>query len=78
MDAGSSFQGIVRATNDWTNSYVDATSAVLTEAQIIDLVADVAEFGDPDLIMTTVTLQNKYSSLLASQKRFMNTVDLKG
>ena len=78
VDAGSSFQGIVRATNDWTNSYVDATSAVLTEAQIIDLVADVAEFGDPDLIMTTVTLQNKYSSLLASQKRFMNTVDLKG
>lgn len=78
IDSGSSFQGISRATNDWTNSFVDATSAVLTEAQIVDLVSDVSEFGTPDLIMTTVTLRNKYSSLLASQKRFMNTVDLKG
>ena len=77
VSSGSSFQGITRATNDWTNSYVDATSATLTEAQIIDLVADVAEFGDPDLIMTTIDLQNKYASLLASQKRYMNTVDLK-
>ena len=78
VDAGSSFQGIARATNDWTNSYVDATSAVLTEAQIIDLISDISEFGDPDLIITTVALRNKYSSLLSAQKRYLNTVDLKG
>lgn len=76
--AGSSFQGIARATNDWTNSYVDSTSAVLTEAQIVDLISDISEFGDPDLIITTVALRNKYSSLLSAQKRYMNTVDLKG
>jgi len=78
VDAWSSFQGIPRATNDWANSYVDATSAILTEAQIVDLVSNVAEFGDTDLIITTVALRNKYSSLLQAQKRFMNTVDMKG
>lgn len=78
VDAGSSFQGIARATNDWTNSYVEATSAVLTEAHIVDLLTDIGEFGTTDLIITTTTLRNKYSTLLASQKRFMNTVDLKG
>lgn len=75
---GSSFQGIPRATNAWTNSYVDSSSAVLTEAQITDLVSSISEFGTPNLIITTVELRNKYASLLASQKRFMNTVDLKG
>lgn len=76
--AGSSFQGITRATNDWVNSYVDSTSAVLTEAQIIDLVTNISEFGDVDLIITTTTLRNKYSSLLSAQKRYLNTMDLKG
>lgn len=76
--SGSSFQGIVRSTNDWTNSYVDATSAVLTESHLIDLVSNIAEFGSPDLLMTTVTLRNKYQSLLAGQRRFMNSMDLQG
>jgi len=75
---GSSFQGIVRATNDWTNSYVDSTVAILTETQIVDMVSAIGEFGDTDLLITTVALRNKYSSLLTSQKRFMNTIDLKG
>jgi len=75
---GSTFQGIPRATNDWTNSYVDSTVAILTETQIVDLVSNIGEFGDTDLIITTVALRNKYSSLLTSQKRFMNTIDLKG
>jgi len=78
VDSGSSFQGIPRLTNDWTNSYVEASSAVLTEAHIIDLISYISEFGNPDLIITTVALRNKYSSLLSAQKRYMNTVDLKG
>ena len=78
VDSGSSFQWIVRSTNDWTNSIVDTSSAVLTEAMMIDTLSSISEFGDCDIIVTTPALRNKYASLLQSNKRYVNTVDLKG
>lgn len=75
---GWTFQGIARDTNDWVNCYVDSTSAILTEDQIINLITAVSEFGTPELLVTTPKLRNKYASLLQSQKRYSNTVDLKG
>jgi len=35
---GWTFQNIARDTNDWVNCYVDSTSAILTEDQIINLI----------------------------------------
>lgn len=78
VDSGSSFQWITRATNDWVNSYVDTSSAVLTEAMMISMLTDVNEFWTTDIIVTTPALRDKYASLLASNKRYVNTVDLKG
>jgi hypothetical protein len=75
--SGGSFQNIARATNDWVNSYVDATSAVLTEAQIIDAVTDASRTGNPDMIVTTPTLRNKYAALLGTQRQY-TTIDLGG
>ncbi|NDK08270.1 phage major capsid protein [Candidatus Gracilibacteria bacterium] len=77
-NAGSSFQGKLRSTNAWANSYVDSTSAVLTEAQIISMVTQATKYGDPDLIMTTPDLSNKYASLLSTNRRQVNTLDLAG
>lgn len=76
-DTGS-FQGIARSTNNWAKSTVNSTSAVLTEAMIIDMLSDINEFGDCDIIVTTPALRNKYASLLQAQRRQNNTVDLKG
>jgi len=77
LEPGSNFQGVPRATNDWANSYVDTTAAVLTEAMIINTLTIANEFGNVDLIITTPALRDKYASLLASQKRYPSTVDLK-
>lgn len=77
VDSGSSFQWIARATNDWTNSIVDTTSAVLTEAMIIDTISKIQEFWNTDIIVTTPALRNKYASLLNADRRFSNTIDLK-
>lgn len=78
VDSGSSFQWISRATNAWTNSYVEATATALTEAQILTMLMNASKYGNPDLILTTPTLYLKYGTLLTSQRRQVNTVDLSG
>lgn len=78
IDSGSSFQWISRATNAWTNSYVEATGAVLTEAQILSLLLNVSKYGNPDILLTTPELYLKYGSLLTANRRQVNTVELSG
>ncbi len=75
--AGSTVQNIARATNDWANAYVDTSSAVLTEAQMIAMITAASEYGNPDLIVTTPALRNKYASLLQGQRRYQ-TMNLEG
>lgn len=76
--SGIAFQTLSRATNDWVNTYVDTSAAQLTEAMIIDAVTNAAEFGNPQFIMTTPALRNRYAAILQGTKQTVNTVDYSG
>lgn len=71
----TTFQGITRATNNWVNSYADVTSEALSVADMTLAILS-ARGGSPDAAFANLTLYNKYSALLATQKRLVNTIEL--
>lgn len=77
-NAGSTVQGIARATNVWANSYVDSSSAQLLESHLVDAITSAYEFGNPQFIVTTPTLKNRYGAILQGIRRIVDKVDLGG
>ena len=85
MNQGNTIYGIDRATNGWFNPQVidhadagrpgDITEMVIQQA--IDL-SDIRAGGKPDYISVSHGVRRAYYELLASNKRHVNTVELKG
>lgn len=69
----SSFQNIVRATNDWVNAPVYKngwTRVTLTISRIREYVLKASKYGKPNLILMNSLLYDKYISLLEDKVRF--------
>lgn len=67
-------QGITRSSNPWANAFTDDSSAVLTEAQMINVYLKTLRNGGAKVILAGESLFSKYGQLLTSMKK---TSDLK-
>lgn len=75
IDDGSNvatIQGILRSANPWANAFCDNTTAVLTEAQMINIYLKTIKFGGAKVIFMGETMFSKYGQLLVSLKRTAN------
>jgi hypothetical protein len=74
----TNFQGIARATNDFTNAFVykPASYETLTIERMQEYYLKARKFGKPDLIRVNADLYAKYGALLVQNKRFVNTMQL--
>ena len=68
------FQNITRSASPWAKAFTDDTSAVLTEAQMINIYLKTLRFGGGKVWLMGETLFSKYGQLLTSMKK---TADLK-
>lgn len=69
VDNGSNvgtFQNIIRSSNLFWNSYIDATGEALSIADMRTAFRGAEKYGDVNLIITTPTLSDKYSDLLTN------------
>lgn len=73
-DNVAAIQNITRSSNPWSKSQVEDTTAVLTEAQMINLYLKTLRYGGGKVWMMGETLFSKYGQLLTSMKK---TADLK-
>lgn len=72
IDDGSNLatvQSIVRSSNQWAKSWVDDTSATLTEAQMIAMWLKARRYGGRKTWMLGEVMYRKYGALLLSLKR---------
>jgi hypothetical protein len=76
----TNFQGVARATNGWANGYVYKPSAyeTLSLSRMTQYYLYARKYGKPDLIRTGSDLFAKYGSLLETNKRHVNTMQLDG
>ena len=74
----TNFQGIARATNNFTNSFIYKPAAyeVLTLERMTEYYLKARKFGKPNLIRTNADLYAKYGALLYAKKGFYNTMQL--
>lgn len=73
-DNVATIQNIARASNTWANAFVEDTTAVLTEAQLINLYLKTLRFGGAKVIFMGEALFSKYGQLLLTYKK---SADLK-
>lgn len=73
-DNVATIQNITRSSNPWSKSQVEDTTAVLTEAYMINLYLKTLRYGGGKVWMMGETLFSKYGQLLTSMKK---TADLK-
>jgi hypothetical protein len=73
IDASNTVGGIDPSTNTWWRSYEDNNVAVLTQAQMATAYNTASKGNDtPDMIVTTMTLFEKYESLLTANVRYQD------
>ena len=73
-DNVATIQNIARSSNPWAKSHVEDSTAVLTEAQMINLYLKTLRHGGGKVWLMGETLFSKYGQLLTSMKK---TADLK-
>jgi len=73
-DNVATIQNITRSSNPWANSWTDDSSAVLTEAQMINVYLKTLRMGGGKAFLMGESLYSKYGQLLTSMKK---TSDLK-
>lgn len=83
IDDGSNvtdFQGLSRSTYNWWNSYVDDNSSQrsLTDAMMHDTFLEAKKKGNPKYILTHFDLYAAYGLLLTPDRRYTDTMELKG
>lgn len=74
------FEGITRSTSIWWKSYINsaASNRSLTEAIMFDTLLEAKKKGDPKIIMTSFDLYSAYGRLLSADRRYTDTMELKG
>lgn len=73
IDASNTVGGIDPSTNTWWRSYEDNNAAVLTQAQMATAYNTASKGNDtPDMIVTTMSLFEKYESLLTANVRYQD------
>jgi hypothetical protein len=73
IDASNTVGGIDPSTNTWWRSYEDNNVAVLSQAQMATAYNTASKGNDtPDMIVTTMTLFEKYESLLTANVRYQD------
>jgi hypothetical protein len=73
IDASNTVGGIDPSTNTWWRSYEENTATALTQAQMATAYNTASKGNDtPDMIVTTMTLFEKYESLLTPQVRYQD------
>jgi hypothetical protein len=73
IDASNTVGGIDPSTNTWWRSYEENTATALTTAQMATAYNTASKGNDtPDMIVTTMTLFEKYESLLTAQVRYQD------
>lgn len=71
IESGNTVGNIDGAANSWWNSYEENTAAVLTEAYMRTAYNSVSKGSDqPDLVLTTQTLFEKFEGLLTPNVRY--------
>lgn len=78
VSATEDVQGIDRSANYWSQSFVDSTAEVLTEADMVAALIEADKTGDVNLVITGNSLYQKYASLLTSLKRSPSQAKLIG
>ena len=75
-----SFEGLTRSTYIWWKSYANsaASNRSLTEAIMFDTMLEAKKKGDPKYILTGFDLYSAYGRLLSSDRRYTDTMELKG
>jgi hypothetical protein len=71
----TTFQNITRSSNYWANSYVDVTGEALSVADMTTAMLE-CRTGKPDAAFANKTLVEKYHSLLSTNRRIVNTIQL--
>lgn len=73
-------QNLSRTTYIWWKSYANdsATSRSLTEEIMFDTMLEAKKKGNPKLILTSYDLFGAYGRLLAADRRYTDTMELKG
>jgi len=76
----ATLQDLARATYIWWKSYANdsATARSLTEEIMFDTMLEAKKKGDPKLILTSYDLFGAYGRLLAADRRYTDTMELKG
>jgi len=84
-DNVSTFQGITRSSNLWWKSNVQESSSAgnnyaISEKRMQEAMdkAETEGDGSPSLLITTHAVRRNYVDILVGDKRFVNTIDLKG
>ena len=73
IDASNTVGGIDPSTNTWWRSYENNDAAVLTQAQMATAYNTASKGNDtPDMIVTTMSLFEKYESLLTANVRYQD------
>lgn len=76
----TTLQDLSRSTYIWWKSYANdsATERSLTEEIMFDTMLEAKKKGDPKIILTSYDLFGAYGRLLAADRRYTDTMELKG
>lgn len=74
--AVSTFEGIVRSTNDFWKAGITTMGGALTEAAMATTFLKAREYGNPELIFMNQKLFAKYGNLLATYKKTASTKEV--